>query len=168
MSTRQIAALVIHCSATPQGQQVTVQDIDRWHKANGWARQQAAVAKFNPQLKSIGYHFVIALDGTVFTGRHVDEIGAHVAGSNAKSIGVCMVGMKRFTTAQWDALRDLVKRLAGEYPTARICGHRDFSPDLNGDGIIQPREWLKECPTFDVAEWVLNGFAAPAAHTVKD
>lgn len=167
MSTRQITHLVIHCSATPQGRQVTVLDIDRMHQANDWWRKPAALAKLNPQLKSIGYHFVVTLDGAVYTGRHVDEIGAHVAGSNAKSIGICMVGMKRFTPAQWTALRDLVLQLAGQYPDARICGHRDFSPDLNGDGIIQPREWLKECPTFDVAEWVLNGFEAPAAHTVQ-
>jgi len=165
---RAINAIVIHCSATPQGQQVTVQDIDRWHKANGWARQAAAMARLNPTLKSIGYHFVVALSGNVFTGRGVDEIGAHVGGSNARSIGICMVGMRRFTPAQWAALNTLVKQLRTDYPTARICGHRDFSPDLNGDGIIQPREWVKECPTFDVAEWVLNGFAAPEAHTVKD
>ncbi len=165
---RDINAIVIHCSATPQGQQVTVLDIDRWHKANGWARRPEAVARFNPTLKSIGYHFVITLGGDVQTGRGVEEIGAHVAGSNAKSIGICMVGMKRFTQAQWDTLNTLVKDLRTQYPAARICGHRDFSPDLNGDGIIQPREWMKECPTFDVAEWVLNGFAAPAAHLVKD
>lgn len=165
---RVINAIVIHCSATPQGQQVTVQDIDRWHKANGWARQPGAVAAFNPQLKSIGYHFVIGLGGDVFTGRGVDEIGAHVAGSNAKSIGICMVGMKRFTPAQWYALAVLVKKLRTDYPAARICGHRDYSPDLNGDGIIQPREWVKECPTFDVADWVLGGFEAMASHTVKE
>lgn len=168
MTTREITAIVIHCSASPQGQQVTVQDIDRMHKAQGWARQPGAVAKFNPQLLHIGYHYVIGLGGDVFTGRGEEEVGAHVRGNNSKSIGICMVGMRRFTAAQWAALRDLVKRLAGEHPKAKICGHRDYSPDLNGDGIIQPREWIKECPTFDVAEWVLNGFAAPAAHTVKD
>jgi hypothetical protein len=29
-------------------------------------------------------------------------------------------------------------------------GHRDLSPDLNGDGIIQPGEWTKMCPCYDV------------------
>jgi N-acetylmuramoyl-L-alanine amidase len=38
------------------------------------------------------------------------------------------------------------------YPKAVILGHRDTSPDLNGNGIVEPCEWLKECPSFDAAK----------------
>lgn len=165
---RNINLVVIHCSATPPGQQVTVYDIDRWHGERNFNRQAAAVKAFNPALKHIGYHFVIDLKGEVFTGRGLDEIGAHVAGSNANSIGVCMVGMNKFTTAQWAALRKLVIQLHADYPTARICGHRDLSPDLNGDGQITRNEWLKDCPTFDVKTWLAAGMEALASATVKE
>lgn len=165
---RTINLIVIHCSATPQGQQVTVYDIDRWHAERGFQRQPQAVAAFNPALKHIGYHYVIDLKGEAYTGRGVDEIGAHVAGHNANSIGICMVGMKRFTAAQWAALRKLVIQLQANYPGARICGHRDLSPDLNGDGVIEQREWLKDCPTFEVKNWLLGGMQPLADNLVRD
>ena len=34
----------------------------------------------------------------------------------------------------------------------RVCGHRDLSPDLNGNGEIEPEEWIKQCPCFEVAK----------------
>ena len=41
-----------------------------------------------------------------------------------------------------------------DYPGCRVCGHRDLSPDLNGNGEIEPEEWIKACPCFEVkAEW---------------
>lgn len=163
---RTITHIILHCSATPQGQQVTVLDVDRWHRERGFKRQAEAVARFNPQLKAIGYHYLISLGGEVFTGRGLDEAGAHVAGHNANTIGVCMVGMHRFTAAQWDALRGLVNSLRSAHPTAKICGHRDMSPDTDGDGVVERHEWLKECPTFDVATWLRNGMQPEAVHLV--
>jgi hypothetical protein len=28
-----------------------------------------------------------------------------------------------------------------------------MSPDLDRDGKVEPHEWLKMCPCFDVVEW---------------
>ena len=80
---------------------MTIEDIDRWHTDRGFRRGAEWLARQNGRLFSIGYHFVIYTSGTVATGRHLEEIGAHVAGSNARSIGICMVGTDRFTPAQW-------------------------------------------------------------------
>lgn len=165
---RNINLIVIHCSATPQGRQVTVYDIDRWHAERGFHRQAAAVQAFNSNLPHIGYHYLIDLKGDTYTGRGLDEIGAHVAGHNANSIGICMVGMNRFTTDQWTALRKLVTELQASYLSARICGHRDLSPDKNGDGVIEPQEWLKDCPTFEVKSWLLGGMQPLAQNLVRD
>ena len=33
-----------------------------------------------------------------------------------------------------------------------VLGHRDTSPDLDGDGIVEPEEWTKMCPCFDAKE----------------
>ena len=49
--------------------------------------------------------------------------------------------------------------LLRDYPGSRLCGHRDLSPDLNGNGEIEPEEWIKECPCFDAAAIVRE--AAP-------
>lgn len=62
--------------------------------------------------------------------------------------------MNNFTPAQFAALKQLLKQLKAGYPAAQILGHRDLSPDKNGDGKISPNEWLKTCPCFDVRAWL--------------
>ena len=46
-------------------------------------------------------------------------------------------------------MRKLLKALIAIHPNARIVGHRDLSPDLNHNGVIEPHEWMKACPCFD-------------------
>lgn len=158
-----IRKIVVHCSATPNGKPFTAIDIDRWHQERGFKRNPNAVRHFNSDLAHIGYHFVIELDGSVKQGRQVGEIGAHVRGHNRNSVGICLIGgvgegderdHARFTSAQWHALHILLRQLEAKYPHAKVYGHRDLSPDLNGDGSIQPSEWLKTCPNFDVWDWL--------------
>ena len=109
---REVTTLVIHCADTPNGRSQTVTDIDGWHRAppNNWHRTDYWRVKkgFNPSLTSIGYHFVIYIDGTIHTGRHPDEIGAHVGGHNSSSIGICMIGKTAYTPQQWTAIKQLV------------------------------------------------------------
>lgn len=171
---RTINAIVIHCAATPNGKDLKAIDIDAMHKLRGFKRDSQAVRNFNPNLKSVGYHFVIEVDGTIATARGIEEIGAHVQGSNAHSIGICMIGIDKFTEAQWMALRSCLITLAGTISghttithagcinayremDISIKGHRDYSPDLNGNGVIERNEWIKECPCFSVAEWIKGG-----------
>ena len=92
-------------------------------------------------------------DGTLDSGRAEDETGAHAAGHNARSLGICLAGTGRFTPAQWQSLSTLVRSLHARHPAARLCGHRDLSPDRNGDGVVSPAEWTKTCPGFSVADW---------------
>lgn len=149
---RTINLIVIHCSATVEGRPFTAADIKAMHtrpkpRGNGWS--------------DIGYHHVIELDGKVVAGRREETAGAHVAGHNAASTGVCYIGgigangrpKDTRTPAQVRALEVIVRQLRARYPQARIRGHRDMSPDRNGDGKITSNEWLKDCPCFDVAAW---------------
>lgn len=165
-----IDKIVIHCAATTNGRalgngrQSAAQVIDAGHKARGFARRAYNISKFNDHLHHIGYHYVIDIDGTVESGRHELEMGAHVKGHNAHSIGICMVGTDHFTAAQWAALAELVRDLKARYPQAHICGHRDLSPDIDGDGTIEPSEWLKICPGFTVADWLAGEMAPLAGH----
>jgi N-acetyl-anhydromuramyl-L-alanine amidase AmpD len=161
---RVIKQIVIHCAASLNGKRLgdgkrktAAACIDVWHSARGFKREPSVRATFNPQLFAIGYHFVIDCDGTKETGRSLDEVGTHVQGHNANSIGICMVGTDQFTKAQWDALHSLVKALRLNYPAAKIVGHRDLSPDLNGDGKITSNEYTKLCPGFTVADWLAGG-----------
>jgi len=145
---RTIRHIIIHCSATPNGDaRFTLEDIDRMHRERGW--------------RKVGYHYVIECDGLVRVGRQEEEIGAHVEGQNANSIGVCMIGTDAFSAAQWQSLKRLVAELQDRYPDADVKGHRDYSPDLDGDGIIEPREWLKLCPGFAVKDWLSAGGPRP-------
>lgn len=140
---RKITDIVLHCSATRQGQRVTVADIDRWHRNAGY--------------KQIGYHYVIYADGSIHDGRPIEQIGAHVAGHNANSIGICYIGgldqngkaADTRTPEQKAAIFFLLQQLREMFPHARIRGHRDFSPDRNGNGVIEAAEYIKECPCFN-------------------
>ena len=131
-SKRTITDIIVHCSATPEGKDYTVQDIRRWHKQQGWS--------------DIGYHYVIYRNGHVEPGRDVNVAGAHCEGHNAKTIGVCYIGgvskdgktaKDTRTLAQKAALLSLLTDLKMMYPQARIVGHRDY--DTKG----------KACPSFD-------------------
>ena len=130
--------IAVHCAATPAGMDIGVKEIDRWHRQKGFLK--------------IGYHFVIRRSGQLEIGRDEDEIGAHVQGYNAVSIGVCLVGgvdaddvskaENNFTEEQFSTLRTLLERLQIQYPDAEVLGHRDF-PDV-----------AKACPSFDVRAWL--------------
>lgn len=129
--------LVVHCSATREGQDLNAADIDRMHRQRGF--------------KKIGYHYVIKLDGTVEKGRADNEPGAHVEGYNSRSLGICYIGgvandkkmtpKDTRTPAQIEALAKLLKTLTVKYPKAEVLGHRDI-PGVR-----------KACPSFDVRPW---------------
>jgi len=131
---RTISEIIVHCAATPEGKDFTVQDITRWHRARGF--------------RTIGYHKVIYRDGSVHDGRPLAEVGAHCSGHNEKSIGICYIGgctangktpKDTRTDAQKEALRNLLIELKKQFPKATIHGHREFAN--------------KACPSFDVSEY---------------
>lgn len=152
MKESDIDSIVIHCSDTPYGQDVKAADIDRYHKKKGW--------------KMIGYNYVIDLDGTVEVGRPLTMDGAHcntsgVSGKpyNKHSIGICYIGGRdkdgkyadTRTEAQIVSMHKLIfEKLFPKYPIKEIIGHRDASPDKDGNGVITKDEHIKACPCFDV------------------
>ena len=129
---RTITEIIIHCSATVEGKDFSVKDIDRWHRERGF--------------KMVGYHYVIRLDGTIEQGRPLEMIGAHCTGHNAHSIGICYIGgldrsgnpKDTRTQVQKDVLWRLVKSLQKRFPSATVHGHREFAN--------------KACPCFEVPE----------------
>lgn len=134
--------IVIHCAATKASMDIGMKEINLWHRQRGF---------FNiPSGLAIGYHYVIRRDGTVETGRPVDQPGAHAKGYNSRSIGICLVGgldkdgkpESNYTTEQWQSLRQLVIKLAKAYKVkqSRVIGHNEVA--------------AKACPCFSVREWV--------------
>lgn len=127
---RHIQKIILHCSATKEGQSFSASDIRRWHLARG----------FN----DIGYHYVVKLDGTIEEGRPLGVIGAHTSGQNNGSIGICYIGgldtngkPKDTRTAQQRiALRRLVSQLRRRFPNATVHGHDEYAN--------------KACPCFNV------------------
>lgn len=148
-----IRRVFIHCSATREGQDIDAATIKRWHIT--------PVSKGGRGWKDIGYHFVVRLDGTIEVGRPENVPGAHVEGFNTGSIGVVYVGgldaqgkaKDTRTDAQKASMARLCRALDAAYKQPRFMGHRDASPDKDGDGVVEKHEWLKDCPCFDVASW---------------
>lgn len=165
---RAVDLIVIHCSATPNGRPVTTAQIDAWHVARGFERQLAWRNRQNPELSAIGYHFVVYANGAIATGRHLDEVGAHVVGNNKSSLGVCLVGINKFSRAQWQSLAANIGGLLRMFPAAKVCGHRDLSPDRDNDGLVQPWEWLKSCPGFDVRAWGRRDYKPDPANILEE
>lgn len=143
MKSIDIKYIVIHCSATRSNMTYSAWQLDQDHRARGFSMA--------------GYHFYIPRSGSIESLRPLNMAGAHVLHYNHCSIGVCYEGGLRpdgtpsdtRTPAQRKALERLLACLISMYPKASIVGHRDLSPDLNHNGIIEPSEWLKACPCFN-------------------
>lgn len=131
MKPENIDAIIIHCSATKEGIDYHLADIDKWHREKGW--------------KCCGYNYVIDLDGQVEIGRPITMDGAHCVGYNNHSIGICYIGgldksgraKDTRTDAQKASLATLVYRFIEKYPIVEVLGHRDTGAK-------------KDCPCFDV------------------
>ncbi len=130
---RLIKELIVHCTATPEGKDYTVDQIRQMHLARGFS--------------DIGYHYLVARDGTILPGRHVDIIGAHCLGHNTCSIGISYIGgvasdgktpKDTRTPEQKKALRTLLADLQRQYPAATVHGHYEFAN--------------KACPSFKICD----------------
>ena len=128
---RQIDKIIVHCSATREGENFEVAEIRKWHvEGRGWS--------------DIGYHFYIDLYGEIHKGRDIAKIGAHCKGHNRNSIGICYCGgveadgktpKDTRNQEQKEALIAVVRTLKAMYPNAVIHSHRDFAN--------------KACPSFN-------------------
>lgn len=145
--TRDIKFGVAHTTAGPQ-KQSTSEIIKYWINKNGW--------------RTPGYHFLISHDGLVEQLVEISNVSNGVAGFNSNSIHFCFKGgvdskgnpIDNRTELQKAAMLMIVKRLKQLFPNIIFLGHRDFSTDLNGNGIIEQWEWIKSCPSHDFREWL--------------
>jgi len=145
-----VTAVFVHCSATrPEwlaGSPLSekIKEFTRWHRAKGWG--------------TIGYHHVIDRDGTVGKGRDESLPGAHVAGHNTGSIGICLVGghgsnenddfLDHYTPAQEAALRALIEDIKTRAAITKVRGHNEVA--------------AKACPGFNVKRWFAKKPPRPA------
>lgn len=127
--------IIWHCTATPEGREVTKDDLYRWHVVeNGWS--------------DIGYHYLITLEGEIIACRDEHLVGAHAKGENHDSIGIAYVGgitndgTKRAKDTRTDiqvaSMYSLTARLLDKYDLTwdDVYGHNQFA--------------AKACPSFDV------------------
>jgi len=131
-SSRKINKIILHCSATREGQDISVDTIRKWHvDGRGWS--------------DIGYHYIVSIDGQIEEGRPIDRSGAHTKGLNSNSIGCCYIGgvetdgktpKDTRNAEQLIAIANLLDALMEMYPDATLHGHNEFSN--------------KACPSFDV------------------
>ena len=133
VNKRDIKELIVHCSATPEGKDYSVDTIRQWHLQRGFS--------------DIGYHYVIYRDGSIHIGRDESIIGAHCTGHNTNSIGICYIGgcasdgktpKDTRTEAQKNSLLKLLSELKKKYPKAVIHSHKDYAN--------------KACPSFDATK----------------
>ena len=136
-----IDTIMIHCTATPPRREVSVAELDRWHKAE----------RFEPYVKPdgtkvyAGYHLLVHLDGSYERIRPDDQRGQHCPQQdmNNRAVAICYVGgvdinnkpCDTRTDAQKQTLLSLVRTMKARYPNAQVIGHRDIAP--------------KACPSFN-------------------
>ena len=88
-----IEKLIVHCSATREGQDIDIDTIKDWHvNGRGW--------------RDVGYHYVIKLDGTIQKGRMDNVPGAHCRKLNMSSLGICYIGGVEKGTAPFQSKND--------------------------------------------------------------
>lgn len=143
---RKLDLIVIHCSATRCNRSFSPAQLEEAHLQRGF--------------HGCGYHYYITRDGEIHAMRPIREVGAHALHYNATSIGICYEGgldadgrPKDTRTAEQKCMMYLlVEQLKRKFNITKVVGHRDLSPDVNGDGVVSPEEWLKQCPCFEVAD----------------
>lgn len=141
---RDIKYIAVHCTASSQSW--GKMELEMEFKRKGW--------------KNPGYHFVVLKDGRIIQMLEEEKVSNGVKGFNSVSINVAYVGgidgngkaTDNRTQEQKYSLRSLLRILKQKYPKAVIQGHRDFSPDKNGDGKISPNEFIKMCPCFNAKD----------------
>lgn len=142
---RYITKIIIHCSDSTWGD---FKVIDEWHTERGWSG-----IRFCGRRIVCGYHYIIlngkrtsksqyakVLDGQIEKGRPDDFIGAHCKGQNTHSLGICLIGVDKFTDNQYRSLSSLVSTLLSRQ-NLTVHPHRQFSN-------------TKTCPNFDVKNFM--------------
>lgn len=143
---RRIKRIFVHCTASWQ-ETTTIDSLKMEFRDNGW--------------KNPGYHYVIFPNGKIVQMLDENKVSNGVKDYNSTAINVAWVGGIKYndnkkimsfdnrTTEQKVALFDLLVKLKLKYRDAIVMGHRDISPDLNHNGVVDPWERIKECPCFD-------------------
>lgn len=144
--------LVIHCTATPKGRDVSVEDIKQWHlKGRGWSR--------------VGYSDLITLDGSLINMIEFDqddevdnwEISNGASGFNGKARHLVYAGGCSEEKPEWakfypaedtrtpeqkETLALYVKFMIKRHPHIKVIGHNQIAN--------------KACPSFPVPEWLTS------------
>ena len=105
--------IILHHAAASN---CSADDIHRIHKSNGWC--------------GIGYHFYVRKDGSVYSGRPINTVGAHTEGYNSNSIGICFEGnfqKEMMQDVQKSVGNELIYYLKNLYPKAKVKKHSDFN-----------------------------------------
>lgn len=147
---KKLKYLVLHCTATPAGREVTGDDIRRWHTS--------PVSQGGRGWKQVGYTDLFHLDGSVERlvknneDMSVDpwEVTNGAAGYNSVSRHIVYAGgvdandvnkaVDTRTPAQKEAMKRYVLDFHRRFPGVRIVGHNQLA--------------AKACPSFDVPEWL--------------
>lgn len=147
---KKLKCLVIHCTATPAGREVSADDIRRWHTS--------PVSQGGRGWKQVGYTDLFHLDGSVERlvknneDMSVDpwEVTNGAAGYNSVSRHIVYAGgvdandvnkaVDTRTPAQKEAMKRYVLDFHRRFPGVRIVGHNQLA--------------AKACPSFDVPEWL--------------
>jgi N-acetylmuramoyl-L-alanine amidase len=145
---KDIKTIFIHCTAGYGN----VAAMKRFWKSLGW--------------RSPGYHLVVKICGDIEIVQPFSLPTNGVKGMNANSIHISYIGgvdkknvNKAVDSRTPEQKAGLIKAIklatdwivstGGTKTQLQIKGHRDASPDQNGDGVISSWERIKECPSFD-------------------
>ena len=141
--------LVLHCTATPEGREVSSDDIRAWHTnpvskgGRGWSQvgytdlihlngEVERLVDNNEDANVDPWEITNGAKGYTSISRHVVYVGGVVAdGKTAKDTR---------TKAQKAAMEAYVKEFHRRHPNVRIIGHREVA--------------AKDCPSFDVQVWL--------------
>ena len=158
---KKLTYLIWHCTATPEGREVTKEDIIRWHTApkskggRGWS--------------VVGYSDFVDLDAKLINMRSYNEdnivdsweITNGASGMNSISRHVVYAGglektggkaKDTRTDAQKDAMKKYTLDMVKKHPNILIAGHYHFA--------------AKACPSFDVEKWCKD-IGIPAKNIYK-
>jgi N-acetylmuramoyl-L-alanine amidase len=135
-----IRLIIIHCSASDNPEHDDISVIRKWHKEKGY--------------DDVGYHYFIRKNGVIQKGRKLFEVGAHCKNHNSNTVGICLSGNKKFTSAQFKAAALIVHDLD------------EILPNLMPNPVY-PHSFFDEnktCPNFPIKEILKYSDAQLSSH----
>jgi N-acetylmuramoyl-L-alanine amidase len=159
-----IENIIVHCTGSSENATVAA-IVNYWRTVKKWKSggyhiliDRRGIAYYYLKIGNSPYQYVDHLPTGFYLADVLRLTTNGVEGHNWNSVHISWIGGAEgvyINSFQKATLYNEVVKMIDVLPNKNLMlyGHRDFSKDKNGDGIISPADWTKLCPYMELIEW---------------